>query len=52
MTRTTPIALFAVYWARITNTWQAAVDFVAPMGYEDEAGFHYGPQPVRCEARY
>lgn len=23
----------------------------APVGYEDEAGFHYGLQPARIEAR-
>jgi hypothetical protein len=27
---------------RIAVTWQTALDFFVPIGYEDESGFHYG----------
>ena len=27
---------------RIEVTWHKAVDYLAPIGYEDDSGFHYG----------
>ena len=27
-------------------SWDAVVNFLAPLGYENESGFHYGKQPV------
>jgi hypothetical protein len=27
---------------RIFARWSAVIDFVVPIGYEDETGFHYG----------
>jgi len=35
---------------RIKVNWDAAVNFVVPLGYEDEAGFHYG-KPSSAYAR-
>jgi hypothetical protein len=29
-------------WTRLAVTWQAAVNFLVPIGYEDESGFHHG----------
>jgi hypothetical protein len=26
--------------------WNAAMEMIAPMGYEDDQGFHFGPEPV------
>lgn len=26
----------------IFATWEAAINFLVPIGYEDESGFHYG----------
>ncbi len=31
---------------RIAVSWNAAVNFIVPMGYEDGSGFHYGTPPV------
>ncbi len=36
---------------RIITTWHAAVDFLVPIGYEDETGFHYGESPARDSTR-
>jgi hypothetical protein len=36
-------------WARLAITWDMALDYLAPIGYEDETGFHYG-EPAREEA--
>jgi hypothetical protein len=33
-------------WKRIAVTWHAATDFMVPIGYEDETGFHYGEMPA------
>jgi hypothetical protein len=30
------------YFSRIACAWQASMNSLAPMGYEDETGFHYG----------
>jgi hypothetical protein len=30
---------------RIVFLWNAALQAIAPLGYEDEIGFHYGPTP-------
>jgi len=38
--------LFAAFLAKL----QAALDKRAPMGYQDENGFHFGPEPVRESA--
>lgn len=27
---------------RITAVWGAAMDFLIPVGYQDDSGFHYG----------
>lgn len=32
-------------WARLGIAWDAALNTLAPMGYEDEKGFHYGTIP-------
>jgi hypothetical protein len=32
-------------WTRIAVAWHAAVNYLVPIGYEDEAGFHYGAKP-------
>jgi hypothetical protein len=32
---------------RVVATWHAAIDFLVPIGYEDEWGFHYGEPPGR-----
>jgi hypothetical protein len=32
--------------ARTASVWQAVLDATVPLGYEDEAGFHYG-SPTR-----
>ena len=31
---------------RIAVGWDAVVNFLVPIGYEDESGFYYGGQPV------
>jgi hypothetical protein len=28
-------------WKRLGITWHAALDYLVPMGHEDETGFHY-----------
>ncbi len=28
--------------ARVTDLWSALGELIAPVGYEDELGFHYG----------
>lgn len=30
------------FQTRIAVKWEAIVNFLVPIGYEDEAGFHYG----------
>jgi len=30
------------YLSRLSRIWQAMIDSIAPPGYEDETGFHYG----------
>lgn len=37
MTRKRPTGLNR--WVKL---WRALVDWIAPLGYEDETGFHYG----------
>lgn len=32
---------------RLNLLWRAVLDWFAPLGYEDEAGFHYGDSPAR-----
>ena len=36
---------------RIAAVWHAALNFVAPVGYEDGTGFHYGEMPARPKLR-
>ncbi len=31
---------------RIVVTWLHAVNFLVPVGYQDETGFHYGEVPA------
>jgi hypothetical protein len=33
-------------WARLAITCDMAIDYIVPIGYEDETGFHYGEMPV------
>ena len=40
---------FSENWRRFVNRLRDAVNFAVPFGYEDEAGFHYGADPVRIE---
>ncbi len=30
---------------RLAVTWHAVMNYLVPIGYEDEAGFHYGEMP-------
>jgi len=30
----------------IAVSWDAVVNFIVPIGYEDQSGFHYGEQPI------
>jgi len=32
---------------RVVATWHAVINFLVPIGYEDEWGFHYGEPPAR-----
>jgi hypothetical protein len=34
-------------YTRIVATWHAAVNYLVPIGYEDETGFHYGESLAR-----
>lgn len=36
---------------RIVAVWQAAINFLVPIGYEDESGFHYGEPPAAKRRR-
>ena len=38
------------YLTRIVATWHAAINFLVPIGYEDETGFHYGEMPGPSES--
>lgn len=31
----------------VNSFWQTLLDWIAPLGYEDETGFHYGEMPYR-----
>jgi hypothetical protein len=33
-------------WTRVAVTWHTAIDYLVPLGYEDETGFHYGEKPA------
>jgi hypothetical protein len=33
------------YLGRLSTAWSFLVNYVAPLGYEDERGFHYGEPP-------
>jgi len=37
--------------SRMTVKWHAFVDYLVPIGYQDETGFHYGIEPVQFDAR-
>ena len=36
---------------RVAVTCHAAVNYLVPIGYEDETGFHYGGMPVSNTAK-
>lgn len=43
---------------RLSVSWEAVANFVVPIGYEDEEGFHYGtpvvvlePAGLQCASR-
>lgn len=38
--------------ARIAVKWEAVMDFLVPLGYEDDTGFHYGEIHVSSESRH
>jgi hypothetical protein len=31
---------------RIEVIWHAVIDYLVPIGYEDETGFHFGEMPA------
>jgi len=33
-------------WPRIAVAWRAAVNYLVPLGHQDETGFHYGEARV------
>ena len=33
-------------WTRVAIAWRAVINHLAPIGYEDETGFHYGEMPA------
>jgi hypothetical protein len=33
-------------WTRIAVLWHTVIDYLVPIGYEDETGFHYGEMAV------
>jgi hypothetical protein len=33
-------------WTRMEVTWHAVINYLVPIGYQDETGFHYGEGPV------
>jgi len=35
---------------RIVAAWEAAVNYLVPIGHEDETGFHCGEMPNRSES--
>jgi hypothetical protein len=37
-------------WTRLTIVWHAAINYLVPIGYEDETGFHYGEMPEPAAA--
>lgn len=45
------VAAFTLIAAAILAKLQAALDRRVPIGYQDEEGFHYGPEPVRSSKR-
>ena len=41
-----PVFVRRNWLTRIGAAWGAAMGFLVPIGYEDEAGFHYGEEPA------
>jgi hypothetical protein len=37
-------------WTRIAIAWRTTINYLVPIGYEDETGFHYGEMPVPAAA--
>jgi hypothetical protein len=34
-------------WRNLAIKWEALVEFIVPLGYQDETGFHYGSPPTQ-----
>ena len=37
------------FLSHVVAMWHAVLNFVAPFGFEDETGFHYGEMPASRE---
>jgi len=50
LTRDVPAAQTG-HRTRLAVAWRAAINYLVPVGYEDDTGFHYGerPESVRQE---
>jgi len=46
MNRTKLFERLPEYRRRVAVTWEAVVEFLVPLGYEDDKGFHYGKPPA------
>lgn len=39
-------ALYLTGWSKLRTAWEGVLEKLAPLGYEDETGFHFGVEPV------